>query len=67
MLTKNELQLLTRLYDLYVVVIDTVNSWKEMIWSEAIEKMDEMKDQIDNFGNQCKNLPRKLKDWEAYI
>jgi dynein heavy chain len=64
--TKKELDLLTQLYDLYVQVIDSVNSWKEMIWTEAVEKMDNMKDQIDQFGVMCRKLPRQLKEWDAY-
>ena len=64
--SKKELELLTQLYDLYTQVIDTVNSWKEMVWSDAVEKIDEMKTQIDQFGTVCKNLPRQLKEWDAY-
>lgn len=63
---KKELDLLTQLYDLYSEVIDTVNKWKEMVWSEAVEQMDEMRDQIENFGNKCRKLPRQLKEWEAF-
>lgn len=64
--TKKELELLTQLYDLYGTVIDTVGKWKEMVWSEAVEKMDEMRDQVENFGNMCKKLPKQLKEWEAF-
>ena len=64
--TKRELDLLAQLYDLYGVVIDTVSKWKEMVWSEAVEKMDEMKDQVDNFGTMCRKLPKQLKEWDAF-
>ena len=65
--TKKELDLLTRLYDLYVQVIETVNAWKEMTWFEAVERIDTMQEQTETFGKQCKALPRQLKEWEAYI
>ncbi|CAG9316033.1 unnamed protein product [Blepharisma stoltei] len=64
--TKKELGLLTQLYDLYVQVINTVNSWKEMIWSDAVDKLTDMTDQVTNFDNMCKKLPRQLKEWDAY-
>ena len=48
-------------------VIDQLSGWKELPWSEAIEKIDVMKDAIEVFAGQCKRLPRQLKDWEAYL
>jgi dynein heavy chain len=42
--SKKELDLLTQLYDLYVQVIDTLTGWKEMVWADAVEQIDTMKD-----------------------
>jgi dynein heavy chain len=64
--TSKELDLLAQLYDLYTQVIETVNSWKEMTWSETKEKIDEMKDNVESFSAMCRKLPRQLKEWPAY-
>ena len=65
-LIKKELELLDMLYNLYDKVNQDVAKWKEMAWSDAVEKMNEMTDQVENFANQCKKLPKQLKEWEAY-
>uniref|UniRef100_A0A4W3K4F2 Dynein heavy chain 5, axonemal-like n=1 Tax=Callorhinchus milii TaxID=7868 RepID=A0A4W3K4F2_CALMI len=62
---KKELNLLQKLYGLYNNVIDTVNSYHDVLWSEVdIEKIN---DELLDFQNRCRKLPRGLKEWPAYL
>jgi len=65
--TQNELRLLQKLYDLYGAVVQTVDTWKEKLWSEVIDVMDEMISQCEDFSKRCKKLPMSLREWPAYI
>ena len=65
--TKKELGLLTQLYGLYMDVIGTINSWKDIPWIEVLDKMDDMSSVTEQFEARCKKMPGKLRDWEAYI
>ncbi|XP_038626369.1 dynein heavy chain 5, axonemal [Tachyglossus aculeatus] len=61
---KKQLNLLQKLYGLYSSVTDTVNSYHEILWSEVnIEKIN---NELLEFQNRCRKLPRALKDWQAF-
>eukprot|EP00397_Hematodinium_sp_SG-2012_P000031 GEMP01000031.1.p1 GENE.GEMP01000031.1~~GEMP01000031.1.p1 ORF type:complete len:4639 (+),score=1050.01 GEMP01000031.1:391-14307(+) len=64
--TKKELAYLGQLYELYSAVLETVSRWREFLWIETPDHMEDMKVQVDNFANRCKKMPKQLRDWEAY-
>ncbi|XP_064640332.1 dynein axonemal heavy chain 5-like isoform X2 [Lineus longissimus] len=61
---KKELNLLQKLYGLYNDVIDTVNSYYDVLWVDVdIEKINV---ELQDFQNRCRKLPRALKEWSAF-
>ena len=65
-LTRDQIALLEKLYNLYSKVLDTIGKWKEVYWYDIREEIDNMIDQIELFGKECQRLPKDLKKWEAY-
>ncbi|XP_054841808.1 dynein axonemal heavy chain 5 [Eublepharis macularius] len=62
---KKLLNLLQKLYSLYNSVIDTVNGYYDILWSEVnIEKIN---NELLDFQNRCRKLPRALKEWQAFL
>uniref|UniRef100_A0A8C2LD25 Dynein, axonemal, heavy chain 5 n=1 Tax=Cricetulus griseus TaxID=10029 RepID=A0A8C2LD25_CRIGR len=62
---KKQLNLLQKIYSLYNSVIETVNSYQDILWSEVnIEKIN---NELLEFQNRCRKLPRALKDWQAFL
>ncbi|XP_048363840.1 dynein axonemal heavy chain 5 [Sphaerodactylus townsendi] len=62
---KKQLNLLQKLYGLYNNVIDTVNGYHDILWSELnIEKIN---NELLDFQNRCRKLPRALKEWQAFL
>uniref|UniRef100_A0A2K5U8Y9 Dynein axonemal heavy chain 5 n=1 Tax=Macaca fascicularis TaxID=9541 RepID=A0A2K5U8Y9_MACFA len=62
---KKQLHLLQKIYTLYNSVIETVNSYYDILWSEVnIEKIN---NELLEFQNRCRKLPRALKDWQAFL
>ena len=64
--TKKELELLENLYVLHDNVIQSLKSYKRMKWKELIDRLPEIIQEIDMLQNKCKQIPRKLANWEAY-
>jgi dynein heavy chain len=64
--TKSELGYLSQLYDCYVAVLETIKEYKEYLWVEVPDKMEQMQKQIDSFAGRCKKMPRQLREWPAY-
>mmetsp|Transcript_13743 Transcript_13743/g.31844 ORF Transcript_13743/g.31844 Transcript_13743/m.31844 type:complete len:4493 (+) Transcript_13743:136-13614(+) len=64
--TKKELDLLEKLYSLYVAVVQTVGGYSETLWVDVVSGIKEMGDEVNTYQNQCKKLPRALKEWSAY-
>uniref|UniRef100_A0A1I8FY30 Dynein heavy chain 5, axonemal n=1 Tax=Macrostomum lignano TaxID=282301 RepID=A0A1I8FY30_9PLAT len=61
---KKELNLLTKLYSLYNDVINTVNGYYDILFTEVdIEKIS---GELQEFQNRCRKLPKALKDWPAF-
>ena len=61
---KKELNLLQRLYKLYNDVIDSVNGYYNIIWVEI--NVEEINNELMEFGNRCRKLPKGLKEWPAF-
>ncbi|XP_075442369.1 dynein axonemal heavy chain 5 isoform X3 [Ascaphus truei] len=62
---KKQLNLLQKLYSLYNNVIDTVNGYYDILWSDVnIEKINS---ELLDFQNRCRKLPRALKEWQAFL
>ncbi|XP_064611990.1 dynein axonemal heavy chain 5-like isoform X2 [Liolophura sinensis] len=61
---RKELNLLQKLYGLYNNVIDTVHGYYDILWQDVdIEKIN---NELQDFQNRCRKLPRALKEWAAY-
>jgi dynein heavy chain len=61
---KKELNLLQKLYGLYNDVIDTVNGYYDIPWTDVdIEKINQ---ELTDFQNKCRKLPKALKEWKAF-
>lgn len=56
--TEKEIQMLDRLYNLYVTVITTIKGYGDYFWVDVVEKIDEMGDQVGQrgWGRACTGL-----------
>ena len=61
---KKEINLLQKLYKLYNDVIDSVKGYKEILWAEI--NIEDVNNELIEFGNRCRKLPKALKDWPAF-
>ena len=68
-LAKIELQIndLSRLYDLYTLVIKTINEYSDVLWTDIVANIEDMTERVGSFQNQCKKLPKALREWQAYL
>ena len=64
--TNKEIELLSRLYNLYSQVLETINGWQDIMWTDLPNEIDSMTQAIEQFGNECMRLPAQLKSWPAY-
>lgn len=62
---RKELNLLQKLYKLYNDVIDRVNSYYDIPWSEV--NIEEINNELMEFQNRCRKLPKGLKEWPAFF
>eukprot|EP00960_Hanusia_phi_P046745 758011-Hanusia_phi.AAC.1 len=65
--TKKELELLENLYILHDNVIQSLKNYKKMKWKELIDRLPEIIQEIESLQMKCKQIPRKLAQWEAYL
>ncbi|DBA69380.1 TPA: Dynein gamma chain, flagellar outer arm [Trebouxia sp. C0005] len=65
--TEKEVAMLDRLYTLYVTVITTIRGFGDLFWVDVVEQIDTMTEQVNNFQNQAKKLPKALRDWQAFV
>ena len=63
--TKKELELLDKLYTLYINVLQKVNGYNDILWCEL--DFDKIAEEVNIFMNQCKRLPKSLREWDAFI
>ncbi len=66
-LTEKEIQMLDRLYGLYVTVISTIKGYGDYFWVDVVEKIDEMAEQVRMCGNCCSRhfFPPLAPSWRA--
>jgi dynein heavy chain len=64
--TKKELDHCTLLYDLYTDVLNTIASWKDMLWTDVPENLKTMEDTVASYKGRCTKLPKDLKKWTAF-
>jgi dynein heavy chain len=64
--TEKEINMLERLYDLYVLVLSTITGYADILWTDVVANIETMTEQVTGFQNQCKKLPKSLRDWQAY-
>ena len=62
---KKELGLLNKLYSLYNDVVKGVNGYYDIKWVDV--DVEAINNQLLEFGNRCRKLPKALKEWDAYI
>ncbi|KAL5009928.1 hypothetical protein ScPMuIL_012233 [Solemya velum] len=61
---RKELNLSQKLYQLYNDVLEKVNGYYDIPWVDIdIEKIN---NDIIDFQNRCRKLPKALKEWQAY-
>ena len=65
--TKKELNLLNKLYGLYRDVMNKMNEYKTILWSEVVDNIDQMSSEMEGFAARCKKMPKRLRDWEAFL
>ncbi|XP_074645893.1 dynein axonemal heavy chain 5-like [Tubulanus polymorphus] len=61
---RKELNLLQKLYQLYNSVLETVNGYYDIAWTEI--DIEAINNQLLDFQNKCRKLPKALKEWQAY-
>jgi dynein heavy chain len=62
---KKDLNLLNKLYSLYLQVMKSVDEYYETSWANVdIEKIS---NELADFQNRCRKLPKGMKDWPAFI
>ncbi|KAI5105653.1 dynein heavy chain 5, axonemal isoform X1, partial [Silurus meridionalis] len=62
---KKQLTLLQKLYGLYNNVIDTVNGYYDILWSDV--HIERINSELLDFQARCRKLPRALKEWQAFL
>ena len=62
---KKELNLLQRLYKLYNDVIDSVNNYHNIPWAEV--NIEDINNELLEFQNRCRKLPKGLKVCSTYV
>lgn len=64
--TRKELKLLKQLYGLYENVEIAVTDYNDILWTDVLNNIDTMTNQVAEFQRLCKNMPKALKTWQAY-
>ncbi|XP_076759064.1 dynein heavy chain 8, axonemal kl-3 [Xylocopa sonorina] len=62
---KREINLLQKLYSLYLQVIRTIDSYYDIPWAEI--DIESIVTELGDFQNRCRRLPKAMRDWPAYI
>jgi dynein heavy chain len=47
--------------------VSTIKGYGDYFWVDVVEKIDEWGEQVLQYQNQCKKLPKALRDWQAYV
>lgn len=62
---KRELNLLSKLYSLYLQVMKRIDEYHEIPWHDV--DIIQINAEIQEFQNRCRTLPKGMKDWPAFI
>ncbi|XP_060805314.1 dynein axonemal heavy chain 8 [Amyelois transitella] len=62
---KKEFNLLSKLYSLYLAVMNSIDGYFETPWVEI--DIEQIIAQLAEFDLRCRKLPRGMKDWPAFI
>ncbi|KAJ8736205.1 hypothetical protein PYW08_006861 [Mythimna loreyi] len=62
---KKEFNLLSKLYSLYLAVMNSIDGYFETPWVEI--QIETIVAQLAEFDIRCRKLPRGMKDWPAFI
>ncbi|KAG5338491.1 DYH8 protein, partial [Acromyrmex heyeri] len=62
---KKELNLLQKLYTLYLQVMRTIDSYYDIPWSEI--DIETIITELTDFQNKCRKLPKAMREWPAYV
>ena len=62
---KKELSLLQKLYGLYNAVMDSIDGYYDIAWSEL--DTEKINNELLDFQNRCRKLPKAMKDWQAFL
>eukprot|EP00756_Hemistasia_phaeocysticola_P003201 Hpha_TRINITY_DN12121_c2_g2::TRINITY_DN12121_c2_g2_i1::g.81783::m.81783/K10408/DNAH; dynein heavy chain, axonemal len=66
--TAREISHLDKLYTLYVTVRQRIQGYGDLLWDELVrgEAFQQIEEECRTFQQQCKALPKGLKEWEAF-
>ncbi|XP_067125373.1 dynein axonemal heavy chain 8-like isoform X2 [Centruroides vittatus] len=62
---KKELSLLQLLYGLYTEVMEGIDDYSNILWSEF--DIDKINEQLQDFQLRCRKLPKALREWQAFL
>ncbi|XP_047526251.1 dynein axonemal heavy chain 8 [Pieris napi] len=62
---KKEFNLLSKLYSLYLAVMNSIDGYFETPWVEI--EIEQIVSQLADFDLRCRKLPKAMKDWPAFI
>ncbi|XP_045484350.1 dynein axonemal heavy chain 8 [Pieris rapae] len=62
---KKEFNLLSKLYSLYLAVMNSIDGYFETPWVEI--QIEQIVSQLADFDIRCRKLPKAMKDWPAFI
>ena len=65
--TKKEIDLLEKVYSLYLDVTTTVGEYKELLWTDVPGEINGMLTKVGEFQNACKRMPKALREYEAFV
>lgn len=62
---KKEFVLLLKLYSLYLTVLETINGYNDVKWSDI--DIETIGAEIMDYQLRCRSLPKGMQNWNAYI
>lgn len=64
--TEKEIEMLGKLYGLYVEVVGTMHRFGTMLWVDVVDRLPELNETVTRFQAASRKLPKALRDWPAY-
>merc|ERR1712154_281164 len=61
-----ELVLMRQLYNVYGSVIDTMDEYRNISWTEVMSSIEKMRENAEFYTKNIKKLNKKIKQWEQY-